>query len=276
MSGVLRARAPAVLLSMGLAACAADPGEATVAEITVVGEVVLRASGDPRFIEISEQEALTQPPSLWGDGDRWAAIDPRARSVLLSWHGDGAPRRLGRAGQGPGDFQRPSSLVVQGSEVWISDPARGSVSVWDAEEGALVEDRRTPEGLDAFRSFALLESGRIVFPTPPSDSILLRLEDRAELPGWPRRRSVHSAPIGVDFVASGTGLLVGLNNQDGELLVGDASGVFSYALALPDEVVRPTLDLLALGVEVHQLSAIVRSGACFLVGSTAGIQELCA
>ena len=91
----------------------------------------------------------------------FAVLEQVPAEVRLFDAGGSFVRRIGRSGEGPGEFQRPSQLaVLEGDTVLVWDEGARRLS-WFSPDGALLRDRtlRGFEGIRTIRRVRLAESG---------------------------------------------------------------------------------------------------------------------
>lgn len=110
--------------------------------------------------EQSTESPIVRISGVSWNGDRFAIADvSEANAKLFSIDGS-LLAKVGRSGEGPGEFTAARYPVVADERLFVADGALGRVSVW-TESGEL--EREIQVGAGFISDFALLPDGRLVF-----------------------------------------------------------------------------------------------------------------
>lgn len=121
---------------------------------------------------VTEVEGVQATRVAVAEDGRVLVADPSAPTVWVYPSGPGEPARIGRRGQGPGEFGFPGAIGLVGDSLWAADLALRRLSVFRLD-GSLVRDEPLgaisigPRRLPPVPR-ALLPDGRIVAVVEPA------------------------------------------------------------------------------------------------------------
>jgi hypothetical protein len=267
---------PCVALGCLLLATGCEEAPPPSEEIRVVDTVRLEVPGRASFASLSDEVALRSPGGMLWDGEHLFVSDRGSGSVLVVDADGRLVRTLGRAGAGPGEFRRPEGLWAVDGELVVLDGGNGRLSRWDVEEGRLLEevDFVPDVVLDNLGARLLVGDGAGAYAferTLPGvfvDSIMEFLEARRGPNDATPLLPQFGRFLGVD--PDGLAILVLVRPVGGVVALGiDLERGEATAIELAEGA-------LAHGAASSEITGLLRLGDCYLVGSSAGVQELCA
>lgn len=181
----------AVLLPLLGLGCRPDMAEGPAEGATSLGPAEVVVSTE------SGRIGFVSDLALLSDGTVVAA--DRVSKVVLLVSPEGGVSEFGRAGEGPGEFQAPSSVgVVEGDSIAVWDPVAGRVQVFSADGGyARSYSVQAPDGVAPSWD----STGRLAAPTLGMTDALVRVFEPTGTEIGTMGQLLAPASAGIDFGA---------------------------------------------------------------------------
>ncbi len=272
------------LIGLPLAACSGDQaGSGTIDELPITSverELRIGALDDPDFAFTPVTAILVAP-----DGTIWTLH--RQEPVLRRWGADGRPLgRVGRRGEGPGEFTTPFAMGTMGDSLWVHDMGsqRFTRFTWD---GTFLGTLPAPVDLGSradaevgqypVRAGGLLADGTVHAMTPgfSQDIVEGRLTRISHV-----RQDADAQPLDTLVrVPVGKASTLGLTQETSGVFTAQPFGDAMMALPSPDGTELVLLDRTAAGAPGPATFRVTRvamlpSGIGHAPGDTVRVTEV--